>query len=358
MAAGIHVVSKRLASGTKAHYVYAWRGGPLIYRTQGERKPALTRSIHDAAADARRSRAEPDTYLFRHLADSWLSSGEYARLSKASKTTFQTWIPRIVDKFGDVPLSVFDDQKMKLDIVDWRDGWSEQPRAADHAVQSIRRILSFGQSTFRLQINCAFKIPPLYEVDRSLIVWTKDDITAFMASSRVPLIEALTLEKCTGLRRKDLAEVTWDAVDDVAITWKTSKSNRKKTVIIPLLHETKELLVAIKARHADEMASRAPAKRVPLPRTILAMADWKSWSPDGLGKAFSRAMMTADVDKHLHDMRGNFVTRLAVAGLPADQIADIVGWSLANVQEMLKRYVNKEKLARSQAELISRIDIA
>lgn len=358
MAAGIHVVSKRLASGVKTHYVYAWRGGPLIHRAQGERKPPLTLSLYDAAADARRLRPQQDAYLFRHLTDSWVSSGEYARLSEGSQRVFRTWIPRINEQFGDVPLSVFDDQKMKLDIVEWRDGWSDQPRAADHAVQSIRRILSFGQSTFKLNINCAFKIPPLYEVDRSIIVWTKDDIDAFVAKSRAPLVEALKLEGCTGLRRTDLAEITWDAVDDVTITWKTSKSKRKKTVIIPLLPETRELLAAIKSRHADEMASRVPGKRVPLPRTILSMADWKPWTPDGLGKAFSRAMMAADVDKHLHDMRGNFVTRLAIAGLPADQIADIVGWSLAGVQEMLKRYVNKDKLAHSQAELIAKISIA
>lgn len=358
MAAGIHVVSKRLASGTKVHYVYAWRGGPLIHRAQGERKPTLTLSLYDAAANARRSRSEHDTYLFRHLTDSWQSSGEYARLSKRSQGTFQTWIPRINEKFGDVPLSVFDDRKMKVDIVEWRDQWSNHPRTADHAVQSLRRILSFGQSIFKLNINCAFNIPPLYEVDRSLIVWTKEDIEAFNEKSRPPLIEALKLEGCTGLRRTDLAEVTWDAVDDFTISWKTSKSNRKRTVIIPILTETRELLASIKARHASEMASRSPDKRVPLPRTILAMPDWKSWSPGGLGNAFCRAMMAADVDKHLHDMRGNFVTRLAIAGLPADQIADIVGWSLPGVQEMLKRYVNKEKLARSQANMIAKIGIA
>jgi integrase len=358
MAAGIHIVSKRLASGVKTHYVYAWRGGPPIHRTQGERKPSLTLSLHDAAADARRARPEQDASLLRHLADSWQSSGEYARLSKGSQRTFQTWIPRINEKFGDVPLSVFDDHKMKLDIVEWRDGWSDQPRSADHAVQSIRRILSFGQSTFKLNINCAFKIPPLYEADRSYIVWTKDDIEAFMSTSRTPLVEALKLEGGTGLRRTDLVAVTWDAVDDATITWKTSKSKRKKTVIIPLLPETRDLLATIKKRHADDMASRVPGKRVPLPSTILSMVDWKPWSPDGLGKAFSRAMMAADVDKHLHDMRGNFVTRLAIAGLPADQIADIVGWSLAGVQEMLKRYVNKGKLAQSQAHLIAKVGVA
>jgi hypothetical protein len=48
----------------------------------------------------------------------------------------------------------------------------------------------------------------------------------------------------------------------------------------------------------------------------------------------------ADRPKHLHDLRGTFVTALCRAGLTDDEIANIVAWSPQNVAEIRRTYVD------------------
>ncbi|MEN2749143.1 tyrosine-type recombinase/integrase [Sphingomonas sp. T9W2] len=358
MAAGIHIVTKRLATGVKTHYVYAWRGGPKIHQSEGERKPKLTASIQTAAADARRTRPDPGAVCIRHLTEKFIGSGDYLRLKKATQSHYRAWIPRIDEKFGDIPLTVFNDPRMRMHILDWRDQWAANPKKADDAVRHLSRILSFGIDKFMLDINCSARIPMLYETDRSFIVWTKEDIEAFRHKAKEYLQDIIDLESCTGLRRTDLAAITWDSVGEHTLSWRTSKSNGKRLVIIPILPETRKLLGRIKARHAADMVRRPASERVPLPPTILATQSWRPWSVEGLSTMFSRAQIEAGIDKHLHDLRGNFVTRLAIAGLTSHEIANIVGWSSKDVEEMMRRYINRDVVARSQAERIAMVTIA
>jgi len=358
MASGIHIVSKRLASGVLSHYVYAWRGGPQIHRSQGERKPKLTATIQDAAAEARRSRPDPDAVCIRHLIDKFVGSGDFLRLKKVTQNSYRMWIPRIEERFGNVPLAVFDDPRMKIEIVDWRDQWAAQPKKAYGAVRHLSRILTFGVDKFMLGINCSARIPMLYEVDRSFIVWTKDDIDAFRKVTKEYLQDIIDLESCTGLRRTDLVALTWESVGDHTISWRTSKSNGKRLVIIPILKETRTLLARIKARHASDMLRKSASDRVPLPPTILATQNWRPWAVEGLSTMFSRAQIEAGIDKHLHDLRGNFVTRLAVAGLTSHEVANIVGWSFKDVEEMMRTYINRDAIAKAQAIRLEKVAIA
>jgi hypothetical protein len=60
------------------------------------------------------------------------------------------------------------------------------------------------------------------------------------------------------------------------------------------------------------------------------------------------------IDKHLHDARGTFATRLRMAGLTAPQIAAVVGWDGDRVERLLARYVDRNRIVRALAEQIMR----
>lgn len=48
-----------------------------------------------------------------------------------------------------------------------------------------------------------------------------------------------------------------------------------------------------------------------------------------------------NIDRHLHDAKGTFVTRLKTnTDLTDQEIAGLVDWSVANVQSIINRYVS------------------
>ena len=60
------------------------------------------------------------------------------------------------------------------------------------------------------------------------------------------------------------------------------------------------------------------------------------------------------IDKHLHDARGTFGTRLRRAGLTASEIADVLGWDEKRVQHLLATYIDRDAIVMGLAERIRR----
>ncbi len=58
--------------------------------------------------------------------------------------------------------------------------------------------------------------------------------------------------------------------------------------------------------------------------------------------------------KHLHDLRGTFVTRLCRAGLTDREIADIAAWSPQNVAGVRRMYVDEAAVVMAIGERIRR----
>ena len=358
MAAGLHIVTKRKPGRPLRHYVYAWRGGPLIHKAEGPR-PKITAAISDAAAEARKARG-----LERTAGDSmaalilaFKASGEFGRLAATTRTSHNTWLERIREEFGDAPIALFDDRRVRNDIVNWRDRWADKPRSADAGMQTMSRLLSWGFDRGKLTKNVATGIAQLYEADRSDVIWETDDFERFAKVASVEVGEGVALAAFTGLRRGDLVKLPWSAIGEHAIVWRTAKSRGKNLATIPLMPEAKALLARILQRHADQMAKRPEAKRRPLPETVLSNSRWQPWAPTGFGSRFNDAKVAAGIDKHLHDLRGTFVTRCCIAGLNDREIADIVGWNTKDIASIRARYADQARVVIAIGERLSRAAI-
>jgi integrase len=282
---------------------------------------------------------------------------EWNKLAASTKANWSIWFDRIRAEFGDTPLAVLNDREMRGDILEWRDRWINQPRAADMAIQAFSRVLSFGVDRGRLQQNVLIGVGQLYEADRSDIIWEPQHFAAFASQASVEVQEGVDLAACTGLRRGDLVSVPWDAVGDHAIVWKTGKSRGRRLIVIPLLPETKTLLAAIKARHAAEMATKPEAKRRPLPSTILSNSRWQPWTASGFGSRFNDAKVESKISVHLHDLRGTFATRCMIAGLTDQEIADILGWSPKDVAAIRVKYVDQARVVVAIGERIAKAQL-
>src|SRR5262249_52991558 len=110
---------------------------------------------------------------------------------------------------------------------------------------------------------------------------------------------------------------------------------------------------AQQARRWQELADLAAQKgRIApsRPPTVLSSTRARPWSKDGAEHQIVDTKHKAGVDKHLHDCRGTFATRLRLEGATNSEIADVLGWTEDRVERLMSVYVDKELVIRTFAE--------
>ena len=171
------------------------------------------------------------------------------------------------------------------------------------------------------------------------------------------LRDVAALAAQTGLRRADLIGLTWSEIGEVTITRiarKKSKGKRRR-VVMPILPSLQHLL--------DELKTR---RRKPGVETVLVTSHGGSWSGNGLSGAFGKAIRETDMHhvdsdgerqwKHLHDIRGTYATKLmATAGLKLTnaEIANLMGWSPEQVEEIRTHYVDDAAIVVAVGERLA-----
>jgi integrase len=346
----VHFVRTARAAGDHRWYIYAWRGGPRIAVVDGGPRPRLSREMEQAVQAARDEAAQLGSETIGGLIRDWRRSPEWAKLEPTTRNTWTTGLVRIEDKWGETPLALWNDPRMVGRAVAWRDSHSDTPRAADIGVTVLSRLLEWGRLRARVAVNVAAGIPNLYHgSDRASIIWTAEDIDAFCRSAlmldRAHVIDGLFLAAFTGMRRADLVGVRFAECGEHAVirTARKKSKGRRRRAVIPVLPELAVLIEELRGR------PRAAAAE-----TLLVTSQGRPWgSPTTFGQSFALIREHAgiiepgnpelgipDRAKHLHDLRGTFVTLLCRAGLTDEEIAGIVAWSPHNVGEIRRTYVD------------------
>lgn len=359
--AGVHFVRKRLAGGGTRWYVYAWRGGPHVMSADGRPKPKLTAVAIDAINRALQTREDdraPNPNTLLSLIRMWRSehpdrpsSPEWDRLAANTKKTWGSALNKIEEKWADVPLAVFDDPRMTQKVIAWRNSRRDTPRAADIGITVLQALLKFGIQHALLSRNVADGITKLYENGQRVdIVWTENDIAAFEAAAEPKdqaTVDAVKLAAVTGLRREDLAWLTWAGVREFTLVKEAAKrsAGKRRFATIPRIPELDAVLADLRDR-----------RRMPGVDTVLVTGAGQPWNLDTLSKEVTRIAKKAGIahvdtpkpgqpprirGKHLHDIRGTFATRLmTTTDLIDEEIADIMGWSPEEVRRIRTIYVD------------------
>lgn len=357
MNTGPHIVPKRLKSGP-AWYLYAWRGGPLVRKVEGAKKPKP--SVDDwAKITAARAEVvnDPAETVGRALT-AFRASGYWKSLATGTRKTWGAALDRIEAKWGNAPLKALDDLRMKPKVVAWRNSMAATPRTADISVMVLSKLFEWAVLEGHMIYNPAIGIPTIYRPDgRAAVIWLPEDLEAIKAVSEQPLQDAVDLAVLTGLRRADLVALRWDEVGDLAIHRTAAKRSRGKryTVSLPRLPELGLLLDALRER-----------PRKPNVETVLVNSFGKPWTGDGLASSFHDARKRANngagiwhserdpitgegqrTPKRLHDLRGTFATRIMTKATPSltnSEVAGIMGWSVEQVDQIRKRYVDDKAI--------------
>lgn len=360
---GLNSIRKRLADGSTVTYWYAWKGGPRLTGSPGS--PEFLAAFNAAHAD----RKKPTGETLRTLVSLYRASPEFTGLADATRKVWLRWLDLICQTegalaIGDLPWAALDDRRVRADILAWRDQWAHQPRTADYAMQVLSRVLGWSVDRGLLALNAAAGVSQLYKGNRADQIWTDEEIAAFVSAAPSPEVGFIIRLACvTGLRREDLASLAWSHVGAVAIVKPTSKSRGIRSAVVPVLPETTALLAEIRAqqlRRHEELATVAARKGRPapvVPLTVLSNTRGRPWKVTGLDSAVQDAKAAANppIDKHLHDSRGTFGTRLRKkARLTASEIADVLGWDEDRAERLLAVYVDRDDIVRSIAERIAR----
>ncbi|WP_438852618.1 tyrosine-type recombinase/integrase [Brevundimonas nasdae] len=278
----------------------------------------------------------------------------YQKLADSTKKEWARWLDIINTRFGALPVVALKAKGTRRLIIDWRNQFAATPRKADYGVQVLRRVLAWAKDNELAEANPAEGIPNLYDVDRSAEIVEPDEFAAILDRTTPPASRFFRMAAATGLRRGDLRKLQWSHINDTSIEMPTGKSRGRKRIIVPLLPEAK--IVLAECREAQRLytaKAEAKGKPVPLPLFVMTTAAGKQWSKDGPTGAWIKATIPAEgaprdapnIDKHLHDLRGNFATLLMATGLSDEMIADMMGWDTDDVKKIRRRYVDRDRIA-------------
>lgn len=332
-------------------YVYAYRGGPRVAVIESPTKPKLNLAQRRKALEAQEALENPSQKRFRGLIGEFRRSKTWHDLAEGTRDLWGRELNLMDDRWGDAPVAVWNDVRVKAKVMAWRDSRAATPRQADVGIQALKALLKFGLLTGKVTLNVAEGIPQLYKGgQRDEIIWTQDDIERFRLAAikddAEHIHDGLKLAAVTGLRRADLVTLTWTQIGEFAIVKTALKKSRgkRRKVSIPLTPQLEQVL--------DELRQRPRQEGV---ETVLVNSRGLPWSGMGYGTSFNRIRNLAGIihidedgnrrAKHLHDVRGTFCTLLLTEWEITDKdAADIMGWSPERVGHIRKVYVDGSKV--------------
>lgn len=362
---GVHVVRKpgRTTKGTAGidtWHVYAWRGGPSIHKCTGAR-PVIDQRLLSAALAAQAQATSRSTIeSLDDVIDQYRASPEFVRLAAVTQTDYRMWLDRISAQFGPAPIAAFNDQRMRREVIEWRDGWAHQPRSADRASVMMGTLLGWAMERAIITINVAARIPQMHCVNKADQVWEARHWQA-LADARdedgTPaikphLIDVIRLAHLTGLRLGDLVRLSWEQVGEKAIVVEHTRK-RKRRAVIPIVPELRALLKRLEAiipKERDGTGKRTGKQLRTGP--VLRNSRGDGWGESGVKSVWQR-VKPEGFDRVLHDLRGTYVTFLATHRLTDQEISRIVGWSPERISEIRARYVDEERVIVSLIDRLS-----
>jgi len=275
--------------------------------------------------EAHAARKAPLKGIFAEVIRKYRASPEYSKLGAHTKRAYAKHLAEIEAKWGNHPVAVFDDPKIRERFIEWRDSMAATPRTADMAIGVLKRLLSWALERVHVTTNQAEPISRLHRVNKSDAIWTPDNFAALMANASDELMWAVELALHTGLRQSDLIRLAWNHRSGDAFSLRTSK--RGRNVTIPITSQCAALLARIGRRGPIILTTR----RTHTP-----------WTADGLRATFSGACRLSGVTRTFHDLRRTAATALVEAGIDNSQVASIMGWSEEDVEAMKRKYVSRD----------------
>lgn len=339
---GIAKVRKKLADGSVREYHYAWRGGPLFWRSDSQVPiggPAYLQALADATP-----RGERAAGTFRAIVLRYLDSADFKKLAPRTQKDIRASINHpgngIDLAFGTAPSEAFDDKRIRRRVLEWRDRIGG--KVGDTRIRHLQQIVAWAFDRGDLETNRLTRIKSTYRSNRADVLWTDAEIDAFVASAPPHVARILVAATETGLRPGDLRGLSRFHVQDTLagrrIVLTAKKTERRRQVVsVPVTQRMAELIDATPT--GETILLRGKRGRPYSHENYLgdAVSEWRDKINAKAAKDGRAAPIRPDL--RLYDARGTAATRLLNAGAEIREIATAMGWSIKRATEIIERYV-------------------
>lgn len=326
---GIHRVRSKIADGTTVEYHYVFRGGPRFWTSLGKvpkNGPAYFQLYTEALGDR-----SPALGKFREIIIKYLKSPEFKKHSARHRKDVETSLraPNGIDaKFGDAPIAVFNNYKIRNAVYDWRDEHAKNSdRVADMRVTHLCAIVAWAYDRGTLTHHHLTRMKKLYEVDRSEIIWTNAEIDEFVSIAPEWVSNILIVATETGLRPGDLKRLNKAHFKKAEIGSRIvmTTNKRGRVVSIPVTPRLQQLVDGLPKDQLQILVGAKGAQFSDENRLGKVVGNWKRKT-------------TINRDIALRDARGTAATRLFKAGKALHEIALFMGWSPKHAANMIEIY--------------------
>ena len=349
MLPGVHRVKKR-GNGKVTEHWYAWRGGPSILKVSARGDDELARLVATAAPAAivafqDLGKPKGDSVTLHGLITRYLLALEAMPGAPRTKRDLRKHLDKVRDQLGKLEIRALESKRARLVLTTWRDKFKETPKTADELFGALSKVISWAVDRGEVALNPIKDVEGLYHApDRSDIIWEPHHLDMLLKHAAKAFHDLVMVAVNTGLRLGDLRRVPWTAVGEDAIVFQTGKSRGRRTIVVPITDELRDILAAIP--RVDSVM-------------ILNSARGRPWSEAGVESAIQRAKRDAleearerhgadaktDIEhRRVHDFRGTAATNFIRAGLFDDDIAEVLGWKKERVAEIRKRYVSGQEI--------------
>lgn len=292
-------------------------------------------------------RSEDET--IRSLIEVWVNSPDWDLYRPRTKRTHVKSL-RVIDRvWGHVTLAHFDNPLIYSALRGWQGTLTHKPAAADNYFNVLCALLKFGVLRKKLAYNHATGIPDLYDIGRrAAIVWTIEEVELAVSTADelgLPTVgDAILLAFETGMRPQDLITACIDHVRPYEFTKRALKASRFGNRYFATIPRTEELDLVI-----TRCANRSREHGVD---TLLVTNEGLPFRDFQLENAVRTVRDTCGIrhldpltgkrdEKHLHDLRGTFATRLlATTDLTDQEVAEVMAWSPRWVARIRRVYVD------------------
>lgn len=348
MLPGVHRIRKRSAAGVTVYW-YAWRGGPQILKVTGRSDAEADRLVAAATPSAceafKAANAKGgDSVTLYGLITRYLTAMESFDIAERTKADRRKHLDKVRSDLGTLELRALESKGARKVLTDWRKESASTPKTADERFYALSRVIDWGIDQGDVHTNPIKGVSGLYmPPDRSTLIWEPHHLETLLEHAGERFAEFVQVAVHTGLRLGDLRSLPWSAVSDEAIQIQTGKSNKRRTVVIPMTEGLKAVLAAIP--HSPKSVTVLNSRRKYPWSEAGVEAALQRAKADALEAARKRGRDTSGIEHlRIHDFRGTAATHFIRAGLDDKDVATILGWKEEQVREIRRRYVSGKEI--------------